>query len=353
MILLNYDTGVLTLPSTVATLAAKASKKDILVLMKLAELRLDGKDLREVAANIPVKRAKKAQDGTLPPPMTDREREINALSVLLGFKSAEVVAALDFWEAAGVIKRDGGVPTASTVKAAGADKSADANREARPLRPTGEVAKYSSADIANVLELRRELPGLIDECQKALGKVFSSHEVAVIVSMMDYLGIDAEFVIVILNYCRKIDRVSIRYAEKIAYTMFDRGIFTATELEQRLAADERAASIESKVRRVFGLKDRSLTTKEVTFIGNWASVMQYDISVIKKAYEITIAAINEPSIPYTNAILEKWYSLGLKTLEDVERALDERKKDTKDVSFGNSFDTDEFFNAALKRSLGE
>lgn len=353
MIRLNYGTSVLTLPSTVTSLAAKASKKDILVLLKLAEQRLDGVDLHQIAANIPGKRSKKAQDGTLPPPMTDREREINALSVLLGFKSAEVAAAIDFWEAAGVIKRDGaGNAQIDTETRPNAEPVA-ARREERPLRPTGEVAKYSAADIANVLELRRELPGLIDECQKALGKVFSSHEVAVIVSMMDYLGIDAEFVIVILNYCRKIDRISIRYAEKIAYTMFDRGIFTATELEQRLAADERAASIESKVRRVFGLKDRSLTTKEVTFIGNWASVMQYDISVIKKAYEITIAAINEPSLPYTNAILEKWHSLGLRTLEDVERALDDRKKDANDVSFGNSFDTDEFFNAALKRSLGE
>lgn len=348
MIFLNYDTGVLTLPATVAALSSKASKKDMQVLLKLAALRLDGQDLREIAANVPGKRTKKSQDGTLPPPMTDREREINALSVLLGFKSAEVAESLDFWEAAGVIKRDGTGAVAASD--AGAEKKDDAGAQ-RVIRPSGEVAKYSSADIANVLELRRELPGLIDECQKALGKVFSSHEVAVIVSMMDYLGIDAEFVIVILNYCRKIDRISIRYAEKIAYTMFDRGIFTATELEQRLAADERAASIERKVRTVFGLKDRSLTTKEVVFIGNWASAMNYDISVIKKAYEITIGAINEPSIPYTNAILEKWHSMGLRTLEDVERAMSERQKDSNGVSFGNSFDTEEFFNAALRRSL--
>lgn len=351
MIFLNYDTGVLTLPATVAALSSKASKKDLQVLLKLAALRLDGQDLREIAANIPGKRTKKSQDGTLPPPMTDREREINALSVLLGFKSAEVAASIDFWEAAGVIKRDGTGAVAPSVGATDGAEKKDGTGTERILRPSGEVAKYSSADIANVLELRRELPGLIDECQKALGKVFSSHEVAVIVSMMDYLGIDAEFVIVILNYCRKIDRISIRYAEKIAYTMYDRGIFTATELEQRLAADERAASIERKVRSVFGLKDRSLTTKEVVFIGNWASVMNYDISVIKKAYEITISAINEPSLPYTNAILEKWHSMGLRTLEDVERALDDRKKDGREVSFGNSFDTDEFFNAALKRSL--
>ena len=87
--------------------------------------------------------------------------------------------------------------------------------------------------------------------------------------------------------------------------MYDEGVFSSKELETRLAAKELAASLEGKVRKLFGIKDRSFTTKEMVFIGNWASVFNYDIAVIKHAYEITVNAINEPSIPYEMCIRDR------------------------------------------------
>ena len=344
MIKFNFDSSVIVIPTSVVELMNKASKKDVQFLLSLAAMRIDGRELSEIIACAPQKKVRKSADGTLPPPITERQALVNALSALLGFKSAEVGAALDFWESAGVIS------LGNEVKSNAAAPAPEVQRA--PLRPSGEPARYSAADIAAILELRAEIPTLIDEAQKALGKVFSSHEVSIIVSMMDYLGIDAEFIILVMNYCRKIGHPTVRYAEKVAYDMYDKGIYTAAELEKRLATDEKLAGFERKIRNLFGLNDRSLTTKELNFIESWTSVMKYDISVIKKAYEVTINAISSPSIPYTNAILEKWNSLGLHTLDEIERELESRKKTTA-VSLGNSFDTDEFFNAALRRSLGE
>ena len=64
-------------------------------------------------------------------------------------------------------------------------------------------------------------------------------------------------------------------------------------------------------------------------------------------------------MPYANSIIERWHANGLHTLEEIERAEAEQKekkankKDGKPVGtvLGNSFDTDDFFEAAMRRSF--
>ena len=88
----------------------------------------------------------------------------------------------------------------------------------------------------------------------------------------------------------------------------------------------------------------------------------YDVDIIRRAYELTIDTAKEPSMPYANAILERWNSEGLRTPEQIDAAIAEAKdkkngigKPKKDwlPTLGNSFDTDDFFNAALERSFRE
>ena len=108
------------------------------------------------------------------------------------------------------------------------------------------------------------------------------------------------------------------------------------------------ASATGKIRAMFGLSSRALTAKERGMIEGWICHMQYADDVIELAYEITVNAINKASIPYANTILERWYAEGYKTLEDVQNAIaDYRRKKTNDAA---SFDVDDFFEAALKRS---
>ena len=102
---------------------------------------------------------------------------------------------------------------------------------------------------------------------------------------------------------------------------------------------------------MFGMGGRELTTKEKKFLHAWCDEMNYDVDVIRLAYEITVDAIHEPAPAYTNSILEKWHSEGLRTAEEVQAYLSQQKKDA--APSGGSFDTDEFFDAALRRSLDE
>ena len=82
----------------------------------------------------------------------------------------------------------------------------------------------------------------------------------------------------------------------------------------------------------------------------WVSVYRFPRELIRYAYETTIAKAKEPSLSYANAVLESWYAKGLKTPADVDAAEAERNHASVQKS---SFATDDFFEAALKRSYAE
>lgn len=84
----------------------------------------------------------------------------------------------------------------------------------------------------------------------------------------------------------------------------------------------------------------------------------YDVEIVRMAYEITVNATNEPSLNYANAILERWNADGLRTVEEIQNYLAEAKakkegKAAAKAELGNSFDTDDFFEAALRRSFSD
>ena len=106
---------------------------------------------------------------------------------------------------------------------------------------------------------------------------------------------------------------------------------------------------------MFGMKSRALTTKESKLLRAWMG-FGYGIDIVRLAYERTVAATNEPSVPYANAILERWNAEGLRTLGEVQEYLSEqeaKKNGAGKPELGNSFDTDDFFEAALRRSYQE
>ena len=78
-----------------------------------------------------------------------------------------------------------------------------------------------------------------------------------------------------------------------------------------------------------------------------------DPSIITRAYEITVNNTKDASMDYANAVLENWYKASLTTLEAVDESIAARKAEKKAAEAKgtlSSFDTDDFFEAALERS---
>lgn len=217
------------------------------------------------------------------------------------------------------------------------------------VKRSDEMPSYTTDEIAKVLARRKDTSYLLDECQQELGKMFSTHDLNIMVGMLDYLGVDMGYIVTLLKYCNRIGKKTMHYAEKLAFGFVEEGIDNVDALKIRIAELDALRDNESLVRKLFGMNARALTAKEKNCIGLWFGAFGYDIKIVERAYEITVENTGKASVSYAHKILERWNTEGIRTLEDIQRSIDTRKAEMAKEADG-SFDTDDFFEAALKRS---
>ena len=268
--------------------------------------------------------------------------------------------ALAGWQRCGVltIAEVGDVP----IPAEPEKKQEEPVREAavtdkRPVKKSvharRELPHYATADAADYLERHEEMRSLVDCCQNISGDMFSTAETEILIGLHDYLALSPEYIMLLFAHAKKLGKKSVRYVETLAIRFFDEGVTGYKELEERLQSIEKVSTVEQYIRQLFGLNSRALIAKEKAMVEKWVLTMHYDRPILEKAYEVTINNTGKPSISYANAVLENWYKAGLGTLEEIEASIAEyqkahEKSETKPE--GTSFDTDDFFAAALRRS---
>lgn len=272
------------------------------------------------------------------------------LSDKLGISHDSLMSALSFWRGAGAISvtLEDGEKLPAAKKRSTKVENTPSGAPKKVLESATAIPAYSTAQIAELLEKNSRFRLFIENCQQILGKIFNSGEASTLVGIVDYLGVDTEYVALLCAHCVSHGKRSVRYIEKMAIGLYDSGITKYSELEEHLRRLASSEEILPEIRRLFGMGERALTPKEKKFIEGWCVTMNYGLDIITHAYELTVNNTGKAAMPYTNSILENWYKAGYKTLDEVTAAEDEYKKNkgTND----SSFDTDDFFAAALKRS---
>ncbi len=275
------------------------------------------------------------------------------LSRQSGVGVESVREALSFWRGAGVIENaeaeteETAVESQVGVKEEGAPKKEE-KQSKKKIERNDELPNYTSEQLANILEKRTDTATLINECQNIVGKVFSVHEINILIGLLDYLSLDCEYIMMLLTYCVSIGKKTLHYTEKLAFSLYDMGICTPSELSEELRRRELSAASEGKIRAMFGIGSRAFTSKEKKFITAWTCEMGYGMDVIERAYEVTANATGNASFAYANTVLERWYADGLRTLEEIEASY--KKNDNGSRDSNSTFETDSFFDAAVRRA---
>ncbi len=264
-----------------------------------------------------------------------------------GCTETELDASIAFWRGAGILETEEQVADFSTTAESKPEKPAETPAKVKKSSLDDELPSYSTSELNTILEKNAEAVLLIDEAQRILGKVLNPHEIGAIIGLGDYLELDSNYILTLMNHCARIGKKSIHYIKKRAFSLVDEGITDQVTLDTRLKKLEAAATLEGEIRSLFGMKDRTLTTKEKKFIAAWTVDFGYGFDVVKKAYEITVDTIHEASPAYANAIIERWYRDGLTDLAAIEAAQSEK------APTDGSFDTDAFFEIASQRSFND
>ncbi len=267
------------------------------------------------------------------------------LSDLVGCSVGRVRASLEYWVEGGILSR-----------------TEEAKPKAVPLRSASELASVDGEEVAEIIS-RRDLSALIDEAQAIYGKVFNTSEIAVIAGLSEQLELEDGYILLLLSYCIRRGKRTLRYAEKTAFALFEEGIDTLPLLEEHIRRRELAASGIGVLRRMFGIGERALTKREEEAFTRWLAEYGYSTDCVGIAYDITVNTSGKASVAYADKILAKWYAAGCRTEEQIEELIAREKqgfavkpplkKTEKAKPDGiGSFDTDEFFQRALERSYG-
>ncbi len=264
---------------------------------------------------------------------------VNELSKATGMGLSKTATALEYWLTEGVI-REGDAPA---------------------HLPEAELIPGGAAQDAAVIR-EKELKECLDLISHILGHLLNPTEIGVLVSIINDLGVSAAYLTTLTDYCvNTLGRSGVKYVEKVAMTLSDKGIVGEDALDEYIRGQEAVRGAEGQIRRLWGIGSRALTQKETDMLGKWLCDYGYNMDVIGAAYDITANTASRVTLSYADKILTEWYTLGIRDLGGVEAHLEEKKKAPKPMGAKKktqgkpsvmSYDVNDFFKAALERSYG-
>lgn len=347
---IQYGNGVVVLPARAVSVAQNAERSDLAVLFAL---------LADAALC-----ACYGQEGS-----------VQRVASAAGCTAEAVRSAVAFWRGAGVLCVCEEVVPAQTQVQAQVQTQVSSPAQQTFVQSTGEqdaaallkksddLPKYTTAELGNLLEQRPETAGLLTECQNLFGKLFSTHEINTVLGLTDYLGLECEYVLILVthycSYCKQTEKKpSVRGLEKLAISLYDRGITDMDALQEELLRQESLQKTEGRLRSLFGIGARALSAKEKKAFSTWLHTYGFDMEMITLAFETAADATTDVNVAYVNSILDRWNAESIRTPDAVRADKDARdaKKNGKskpEASAGSSFDTDDFFDAAMRKSLGD
>lgn len=301
----KYSGGIINLPDTVYNHLAEAGEAEVKVILGICAFSAHFNDF----------------DAALP-----------LLAEKLDLSLNEVTGALKFWQGAGVLSIDGLIEPSALAASVTASK-------------TNEAPSYTGEQILRMTEKHPDFRMLADCAMGVLGKDFTPTDYTSLLEIKEFYGFSDEYILMLLQHCVESDKASWAYIRKTSKILYDEGVDTYEKLEGHLAARKNKRSFEYKIRKLFGIGQREFTKREKAHFDKWVE-LKHNFDLVKRAYEISIDNGKGTSWSYIGKILENWHTEGIKTVEDAEKSLASYKSKTS----MSSFDTDEFFEAALKRS---
>lgn len=147
----NYGNRVIVLPAAVADYIDVASGADISVLLAVVELSGRG------------------------------NTDIDTMAYKLGLSKDEVKSSLDFWINNKILSAFEGITEFDDAdKTTAPSDTSSKKRRSTPLKRSDEIPRYTTEELAVILEKRKETSHLIDECQQIFGKMFNTHEINIV-----------------------------------------------------------------------------------------------------------------------------------------------------------------------------
>ncbi|MBO5869134.1 MAG: DnaD domain protein [Clostridia bacterium] len=254
--------------------------------------------------------------------VTDAAREI-------GLTVAQVESAVAFWRGAGIF-----TDSVAPKKNVASDTSAYRN--------------YDSDTLSAAIENDNDFSLVCRVAGDCLQKQLTKNDYSSLFYLYDFVRLPAPVICGIIEDCCSNEKRSLQYIFKKAVGLYEDGIDTYDKFEAYLARREAINSNIGKLRRLCGMGDRELTSKEKKLFDTWFGEWTFSFDMVELAYEKTIDTTGKLSTTYMNGILRRWHESGFATIDDVKNGDASRP-----TGNDSSFEVDEFIEAALSKGYDD
>lgn len=232
-------------------------------------------------------------------------------------------------------------------------KPADAApRYAAAPELSDEIPEYTSADVVKRSESDPAFSAIVAEATRIMGKTISSPDLKVLFGIYEHLGMPAEVVMLMLNYCAVVyerkygtqRRPSMNAFRKEALYWADREILTMEAAEEYIEWQNRRTSDVGRIKEALGIRGRELVKSELEKINSWLD-MGFSEETIAIAYERTVTNTGGLKWNYMDKIIRSWKEKNLMTPQEVEEKDGRRPATSKTAGKAKSGDMSKYFNA--------
>ena len=143
---------------------------------------------------------------------------------------------------------------------------------------------------------------------------------------------DEQVMIALFDYCYNRSALHRNYVQTVAEAWASNKIKSWNDLEQYYAKQENLNKYKKLIAKKLG-KHSGLTQYEEAYIENWVLNFGYDMNIIEIALKRTTFKQN-PTFEYINKIITDWHERNLKTPDEVNAFIEQRKvqdKSTKEL----------------------
>ena len=195
--------------------------------------------------------------------------------------------------------------------------------EKRSMIAPGERPQYSETDVLNAMDRDKDFRSLYGEIQRLLGRSLNTEELKILLGFVNYLGLTADVISVLVCYCRDRARQkgrrnpSLRSIEKEAYAWAERGIDTVEEAAAFIQNQNIRNSRLSRLMSLLQIRGRTLTPAEERYAQSWLD-MGFEENAISMAYEKTCLNTGGLNWAYMRKILQRWHEAGLHNADAIQ-----------------------------------
>ena len=293
----------------------------------------------------------------------DREFSVAGVADALDHTQRDIMRALSYWERQGILcleyRSDGqlsGICLMDSAAPAPADSAVAVTSRTVESVPSFALDGNDTVVAASQKPLEHSyspdemfLLGKDSNVQEILwvseryiGHPLSSNESSTVLYWYDGMGMSADLVEYLVEYCVEHGHKSLHYMNKVAHSWVERGIETVDQAREN---DVMYSGLYRVVMDGFGIAGRNLTAPEREYLTGWFREYGFSEELISEACRRTILKIGRPSFQYADSILRNWHAQGAKSLDDI-KGLDAVHKSTKAAAARSASSTQ---NAAARK----